>query len=174
VTESRVERLLRKYRALTELRARREEAQAHGLTSFTGEEAAARRALFHTLAREFPGCLRELDSSSAARLRSRAEALERAPEPAWAEVVDAYHRALHDALELKRWLALRLPRGGEVTPSLVAEFSATPLAQHHPANAEHLARHLHPPGGRLQSLVWAELEARFARPRADLERDIFG
>ncbi len=173
-SESRPQRLLRKYEALAELCERKEEAQRQGLAHFGGEEAARRKARFHALALEFPGCLRELDSSASERLRRRAEQLRQAPEPGWAPIVDAFHATLRDSLALKRWLAERLPRGGPLPAEVVAEFARSPLARLHPADASHLERHLHPPGGRLQALVWAELEGRFGRPRAELEREVFG
>jgi len=181
----RLERLLAKYRALAELRARREQLQAEGGDHFQPEEAASRRAAFRTLAHEFPGCLRELDSVTEVKLRQRAEHLARLlddpeqAEPPWVPVTEAYHATLREALAIKRWLAHRLPRGGAIAPELVADFSRwyarLPFARSgaHTASAEHLARHLNPPGGRLQSLIWEELVQRFGRPRAELEREIF-
>lgn len=174
---SRLERLAAKYRALAELRARREEAVSVGLAGFTGDEAAARRAAFRALAREFPGALRELDTLAAATLRARLADVERElsearAEPGraiasrrWIAVAVDYHETLRAALALKLRLARRLPRGGAVTEALARELGA---------DAAVLESHLRPPGGRLHALVWDALERRHGLPRAELERLVFG
>ncbi|HEY0840172.1 MAG TPA: hypothetical protein VGD74_08300 [Vulgatibacter sp.] len=126
-----LERLAWKYRTLAALRARREAVEAAGASCFEPAESRERRRTFRRIAREFPGALRELDSFSAARLRSKADRLEaqlahpdrREPAPGeWAAVVLDFHRTLRQALTVKRWLARRLPRGGVVSDKVVADF----------------------------------------------------
>src|SRR4051812_9451086 len=107
-------RLAVKYRTLAELRARREELEAQGLTRFNSKEARARSAAFRRVAREFPGSLRELDTPPAEVLLGRHDAVleaqrafdagTRAVLPLWMELAIAYHGQLREALAIKRWL----------------------------------------------------------------------
>lgn len=190
-----LERLAFKYRTLAALRVRREELEGAGCSGFSPEEGAERRRIFRRIAREFPGALRELDESDAARLQRRADELEAAlaggSVPSWAALVIDYHALLRDALAVKRWIAVRLPRRGPIPPELVAAFrgrlerierlrsrtgarpSDRAAARRHDEYAELLARHHAPPGGRILSLVWEALEARHGLQREELERRIF-
>lgn len=183
-------RLAEKYRLLAELRARREALAASGARAFGAREAKERRSAFRRLAREFPGALRELDTTPAEILRSRLEAVgetQRALEsgarrdlPLWMEYALAYHVQLREALAIKRWLARRLPRGGELDPELLAAFRAWygklafRVRTAGDLDLNILREHLNPPGGRLQAVVFEELERRFGRPREEIERLIFG
>jgi hypothetical protein len=175
----RAERLLRKYRELLSLRLERDEAVHQGRERFEGEQARARRTRLHYLALEFPGSLRELDLRHAVTIAARVEALRlthehRAPEPSWARAVDAFHHHLREALAIKRWLAHHRPRGGAVDEALVAQFQVEhPERQVH-LGAEELVRHLHPQGGRLLSMVWAELERELGMRRQEVEREVYG
>ena len=172
--------LLRKYEALAVLRARREEAQAAGELAFAGEELRARRARFTALAAEFPGCLRELDTTPAALLAARAEALRAAlagaPVPDWVVPLAAFHQAWREALRLKRWLAEHRPRGGDIDDALVAAcalwWPSSGLPGAAPDRAQ-LHTLLNPPQGRVAWLIWAGLEARFGEDRLALELKIF-
>lgn len=67
-----------KYRALLELREQREAREASGAGRFQGADATARRRAFRLIARRFPGALKELEHSDAARLRSLLQRVERA------------------------------------------------------------------------------------------------
>jgi hypothetical protein len=172
--------LLRKYEALAALRARREEAQAAGELAFAGAELLARRAHFTALAAEFPGCLRELDTTPAALLAARAEALRAAlagaPVPGWVVPLAAFHQAWREALRLKRWLAEHRPRGGDIDAALVAACAAWWPTSGLPGEAPDQARlHtlLNPPEGRVAWLIWAGLEARFGEGRQALESKLF-
>lgn len=183
-------RLAEKYRLLAALRARREELEASGSNTFDAGEARARRAAFRKVAREFPGALRELDITPAEVLRSRFEAVgetQRALEsgarqdlPMWMEYALAYHLQLREALAIKRWLARRMPRGGEIDDDTYQAFRTwygrLAFRLHKPSELSllHLRRHLNPPGGRIQAVVFEELEGRFGRPREEIERLIFG
>jgi len=193
-----LERLLWKYRLLTRLRSRREAVEAGGAASFEAAESRERKRLFRRVAREFPGALRELDTLESAQLAARAERVEEAidrlerggeaPQPGqWLALVLDFHQTLRDALMLKRWLARRLPPGGGITGEVVEEFDRglarlrriRGLRVHRPQLAAHeqaalLRDHLRPPGGRLLSLIWGELEARHGRSRVELEQMLFG
>jgi hypothetical protein len=97
--------LARKYEALVALRARRD-----------GGGAAATRDELRTLAAEFPGCLRELDTLGSEELARRATAVAGAAaggvrEP-WMDWIAAYHTAMTDALAARaRGEAIDAPEG---------------------------------------------------------------
>ncbi len=190
-----MERLLWKYRMLASLRARREAVEREGLGSFGLEEGRERKRLFRRIAREFPGALRELDSFTAAELDARRAEVERACEElragndirhrgGWIELILDFHRTLREALMVKRWLALRLPKGGAITEDLVDAYAdrrarlerlRVDRAEGGAAlDADGLTRHLRPPGGRLVALVWETLEDRHGRPRSEMEARLFG
>lgn len=186
--QSQLERLAEKYRALAELRARREALERAGQSAFDAREARSRRAAFRKLAREFPGALRELDATPAEVLRGRLEAVAetqralqrglRTDLPLWMEMAGAYHAQLREVLAIKRWLSRREVRA--VEPETLDAFRgwyarlACRLRTARAFDAAQLERYLHPPQGRLQLLIWESLEERFARPRAEIERLIFG
>lgn len=108
----------------------------------------------------------------------------------WASIVLDFHRTLREALMVKRWIARRLPRGGDIPEALVGDFTkrldrmyrlrgeragaAGSASRRRDEHAELLARHLRPPGGRVLPLVWARLEQRHGKARAELEEMIFG
>lgn len=217
-----LERLAAKYRTLVSLHASREAVRANGGDRFEGDEAAVRRRIFRRLAREFPGALRELDSSSAETLGLRWRQVEEAlrtldrdgfdGQPPWIAVVADYHQSLRAALRVRRWLAFRLERGADAIPPAILEEFAERLVRlgrmrgvtgrethRHGASAgagpgdcsllDHQLERLFglnlrgleqrlqglicPQDGRLQSVVWAELEAIHGLGRAELERLIF-
>ena len=94
--------LAHKYRTLVALRARRDAGGAAAATPTDRDTMAALRGL----AREFPGCLRELDTLGAAELARRAAAAEAAaagapPEP-WMAWIAGYHRLMRAAFEIRR------------------------------------------------------------------------
>lgn len=189
----RLERLLRKYEQLVELRARREAVEASGATCFAPEEGAGRKRAFRRLAREFPGALRELDTTAAAELAARRERVRAArdrctaglpPDDPWVELVLDYHLTLRETLLVKRWLA---SRAAQSPAEQLAAFEARlrriaslrgRLGLGGVTAPVDLARWLdlrrRPPRGRLLDLVWAELEARHGAPRAVLEERLFG
>lgn len=187
---SALERLAYKYRALARLRARREELAAAGAVAFGGEEGRERLAELRRLAREFPAALRELERATTAQLEARARAVEeelaalrrdparQAPGPLWMRVVLDFHVRLREALALKLWLARRLPRGGPpeaITLELVAAYRAfAGLPEDAAVEPAWLHRHLHPPEGRITSLVWEALTEKYRLPRETLERLVFG
>jgi hypothetical protein len=94
--------LARKYGALAELRARRDEGGA-----------PATRGELRSLAAEFPGCLRELDTLGADELAHRAVATAAAAAGAvrepWMAWIAAYHALMRDALAARA-------RGEDVDP----------------------------------------------------------
>ena len=177
-------RLAEKYRLLTKLRERREAVQRQGQAAFDFDEARARRAVFKQLAREFPGALRELEAHPLAELRARHRAVlalsSRAldgpsPElPRWLALTLTYHRAVGEALRIKRWLALHAPHPHPIDTELLDRLHQSLEPAPHALSLERLALHHRPPGGRLQNVVWAQLEARFGQPRGALEPLIFG
>lgn len=184
--------LLDKYQTLAVLRERREEAEAAGLTSFGAPEASERTAAFRRIAREYPGALRELETSPSRLLRLKAgmirreiEELRRHPgrratAPAWMAIVDDYHRVLREALAVKLWLAGRLPRGSALNHEVIAEFRQ--WHQHLPRRSRledgdypaFIERHRRPRAGRLHSLVWDDLERLHGLSKSEIEQVVFG
>ena len=164
-----------KYRTLAVLRARREELEGLGKLGFTDEEGQERRRAFKRVARAFPGALRELDACSAALLERKARAVEAAVAtgevPRWVEVVLDFHHTLREALAVKLWLAVRLGRGGSLSPEVVGEFAA---AHGRDVDAAFLERHLHPPGGRVLALVWEAVGARQGMTPDEIRAAVFG
>jgi hypothetical protein len=94
--------LVRKYGALAKLRARRDEGGA-----------PATRGELRSLAGEFPGCLRELDTLGPDELARRAVAVAAAAAGAirepWMAWIAAYHALMRDALAARA-------RGEDVDP----------------------------------------------------------
>ena len=152
-----------KYRALTNLRRRRD-----------ANEPEPSRSELRAIAGRFPGALRELDTLGAAELHRRAEAAEGAaiggPTEPWMAWVLALHRLLAAAHLLKRFAGPGHSRSGALATN--ADFAAAC------AQAERLAQItlsrelienlLKPPGGRLTPLVLAEVAARFSRPVSEV------
>ena len=189
-----LDELAAKYRELAVLRARREEVAALGRAGFDDAESALRRSAFRRLAARFPGALRELDALDARTLAARADAAAhaaahadtdtpytpRADAPPWLALALDFHALLTEALAIKSWLAHHAPRSTPLDAAALAAFRAFHAALPTRAfpvpltDAAALARFRHPPGGRLLALVWAELEQRHARPRAELQALIFG
>jgi hypothetical protein len=179
--------LAEKYRAMARLALRREQLEASGLNRFEPRESGARRRAFRNLARAFPGALRELESTPAQVLQARHEAVKEslhlqagAALPLWMEMAIAYHSELREALAIKRWLSRHVAREAALDAERLGAFRAWYARQPGRLRAaedfslEALGRHLRPPDGRLQTAVWELLEARFERPRAEIERLIFG
>jgi len=191
-----LERLAEKYRILTLLRVRREEAEAAGLSGFPPAEIADRTLAFRDVAEEFPGSLRELEVQSGNALRAKAGELEaqiallrgdprgpssvRAPARSWMVIAVDYHATLRESLAVKFWLAQRLPRGRAITPAVFAEFENWHAAWPHrhglldPADAAFLEKHRRPPGGRIHNLVWGALSKRHGLTQTELETTLFG
>jgi hypothetical protein len=184
VTPRDLEALAGKYRTLARLRARREEVHALGRLAFDDAEGAERRDAFRRVAGEFPGALRELDTSSADVLRAKLAVVEGViagrERPVWIGVVIDFHATLREALAVKLWIARRIGRDGAIDEDVVAACKEWHDAwpHRHPesraVDAKALAIHHHPPGGRILGVVWAELAERHGRPRAELERMVFG
>lgn len=183
-----LEALVEKYRTLHTLRTRREELEEQGRAGFSEQEGRARRGAFRQLARRFPGALRELDACSAetlARKRSAVEselardrASQDAPHPLWMSVVFDYHDLLREALAVKLWLAERIGKQGTISREVLFEFHIWHAKYAHRGEArltlEDLDSYYHPPGGRVLSLVWTQLSAKYGQDKEALERLVFG
>jgi len=186
-----LERLAHKYRTLAALRGRREELEEVGRDGFPPEELSARKDAFRLIAGEFPGSLRELDTTTGEELRAKAEAVEielatlaadptlSAPAAAWIRVVVDYHATLRELLAMKLWLARRIGRDGEVTDDVAADFDAWLATYPHRVSPRthdlaFLRALHHPPGGRLHPLVWEELAERHGLDRRELKQLVFG
>lgn len=142
--------LARKYAALEALRGRRD-----------GGGSAATRAELRALAREFPGCLRELDTLGAAEIARRAAACAEAaarsaaapapePEP-WMAWIAAYHTLMARALEVRA-------SSGDSARATADVFEQAALA---------------PPGGRINVVVLREIGQRFGVPAATVAETLF-
>jgi len=193
----RLERLAHKYRTLAALRARREALQAAGADCFDEAEGAQRRRAFRRIARQFPGALRELDTTPAAALAARLDDVERAlaggPVAPWIPVVIDYHLTLREALLVKTWLARRSPRATPLGAATLAIFAArmqrlealrsriglpglgSPALPATEAEWSALAAHyLRPPQGRVLPLVVEALARRHDLPVDAVRRIVQG
>jgi hypothetical protein len=164
--------LVRKYRTLAELRARRDAVEATGGIWSAGE-GDRRRAAFRRLAEEFPGALRELELPVAvleARAAAVADELARVEAGRnigrlWVRVILEFHQLLADVLESKMWLARRVgPHGtiGDEDLGALVRFRGRPIGRE---EAEELH---HPPGGRVVEIVWRALVERHGVSRDTL------
>ncbi|MFT3776632.1 MAG: hypothetical protein QM820_65670 [Minicystis sp.] len=156
-------RLARKYEALADLRR----ARARG-------EPVPAAAVFRALAREFPGCLNELDTLPLDLIDDRARALARAaagdPVDPWMEQLSGYHALMRAALRIKP----RLSRA-EAIDDTRAEALARDASAHAGVvvDAAFVRAVAHPPRGRIVALVFAELSRIHGCPAADIKRALF-
>lgn len=186
-----LKRLESKYQVLAGLKARREEMESAGATSFAEDEGRARTAAFRRIAREFPGSLRELEHATREDLEARLSAVRieiaeigkaprgAAPRRGWVAVVIEYHDTLREALAVKMWLALNIATTARITEADLRRFRAwhrSHDARHTPTTAFDRAlldRYRRPPDGRLHSIVWERLGGIFGLSRRELERCVF-
>ncbi len=155
--------LARKYRTLVELRARRDQRNAtHADQPPPLSEPRTPAAVLRSLAREFPGCLRELDTLGAAELARRATrvaeaaAAGAASEP-WMAWIARYHRLMRAAL------AIRRARGA------AAEDPSDRLE----VDAAFVADVMAPPDGRLGIVVLRRLAREFGVPAREIAAALF-
>jgi hypothetical protein len=156
--------LAHKYRTLVALRARRDAGGAAAPPPSDRDTMAALREL----AREFPGCLRELDTLGAAELARRAAAAEAAaagapPEP-WMAWIDGYHRLMRAAFEIRR---------RQRSPEEVAALDAPEgpaAAEMDPAFVQAVVK---PPLGRIGIVVLRRLAVLFDVPARDIAAALF-
>ncbi len=131
-------------------------------------------SVFRTLAREFPGCLNELDTLPLDAIDARAASLAAAAaggavEP-WMEWLDGYHALLRAALALKP----RVPRGRELDDARASRLASEASASAGVAVDSAFVRAVaDPPGGRLVAVVLARLEALHGCPAAEIKRALF-
>jgi len=137
-----LERLAWKYRQLAALRARREELERSGASSFDEAEAKDRKRAFRRVAREFPGALRELDSLPASALRARTRAVEAAarggPIDPWIPLALDFHALVRTMLTVRRWIALRQRTCG-VVPAEVEVALRVRMERLHRHRGAHVA-----------------------------------
>ncbi len=153
--------LARKYRALVALRARRDAGGAGGGPGVVEELRA--------LAREFPGCLRELDTLGTSELARRAETVEAALERGgaheeWMAWIWGYHRLMRAALALRR---------GEGAGAGGAGAGGAGGAGGAELDAEFVAEVTAPPHGRLGVVVLRRLARDHARPAKAIAAALF-
>jgi len=157
-----LEALREKYEVILALRLHHERARSQ-----PGYVEPDPRKEMSTLARRFPGALREIDVLPLAVVRERIASLSAALEDAtavrdWMVAAAAFHRLARGALAVKRWLAAHRhlePHARE------AAFAAAAPAMHAEARAwadalDALAR---PPRGRVLDLVYGRLAAELGK-----------
>jgi hypothetical protein len=187
-----LEALAGKYATLERLRRRRELLAAAGHLGFDDAERAARRLEFRRVAHEFPGALRELETTpadvlaaKAAAVRDEADRARRdpaaaAPARAWVAVVLDFHASLREALAIKLWLARRavaVPLDEATVAACAAWYGAAGRPARRgawPVDAATLERLHRPPRGRVLPVVWAAVVARHGGTAAALEQAVFG
>jgi hypothetical protein len=154
-------RLARKYRTLGELRR----ARARG-------EPVPPPSVFKALAREFPGCLNELDTLPLETLDERAALLEGAaaggPAEPWMEWLSGYHALLRAALFIKPRV-----RRGTALDDARAERLALDADPEGALDAAFVRAVAEPPGGRIVDVVLGRLEQTHGRPAALIRRTLF-
>jgi hypothetical protein len=154
-------RLAWKYRTLGELRRARDRG-----------EPVPPAPVFKELAREFPGCLRELDTLPLDELDARAGALAAAaaggPVEPWMEWLAGYHALLRAALRIKPRAGARLDDAR--AEALARDASAVAGVEVDAAFAREVAA---PPGGRVVGVVLARLERSHGRPAATIKAALF-
>jgi hypothetical protein len=155
--------LHRKYTALIALRRRKDQGQP-----------APSRAELRELARDFPGCLRELDTLGLAELERRAAALAAAAaggarEP-WMAWISAYHLLMRAALQVKRKVTRGAPLGdGELTALAVQVSAAARIS----VDLGFIRAVASPPEGRLGVIVLRQLGASFGVPAGEIAAVLF-
>ena len=165
-------RLAAKYQALGELR--RERARGAALPE---------RAVFKALARELPGCLKELDTLPLEEIDARAAALAEAAQGGpildWMAWLAGYHALQRAALRI-RIRSTRPTRSTRSTQSrTVDEARATILAEdaaaHSGAAIDPAFVHavMRPPGGRINPVVFARLAHLHGATAATIKRALF-
>ena len=161
--------LARKYRTLVELRARRDqepqaETQLQPDQPPPQSEPRTPAAVLRSLAREFPGCLRELDTLGAAELSRRAARVAEAAasgaasEP-WIAWIAGYHRLMRAALAIRR-------AGGAVAGAGDASDRAE-------IDAGFVADVMAPPDGRVGIVVLRRLALDFEVPAREIAAALF-
>jgi hypothetical protein len=160
--------LARKYRTLVELRARRDqqlqaERQPQPEEPPPPSEPKTPAAVLRSLAREFPGCLRELDTLGAAELARRAARVREAAaagaasEP-WMAWIARYHLLMRAALAIRR--AGGAPAGEDSSDRLEVD-------------AAFIAAVMAPPDGRLGIVVLRRLAGDFGVPAREIAAALF-
>jgi hypothetical protein len=156
--------LERKYRVLSELRARRE----------AGEGQPTARERLRALAREFPGCLRELDTLGAPELQRRARAAEAAARggarEAWMDWIRAYHEVMRAALHIRASVSPKAALAPEDQRRLAEDASAVAGV---PLDESFVDAVRTPPYGRIGVVVLRALAARFGQPAETIARALF-
>jgi hypothetical protein len=154
--------LARKYRTLVALRGRRDQQQPARPDEPPPLSEGTPAAVLRSLAREFPGCLRELDTLGAAELARRAARVEEAAaagsatEP-WMSWIARYHSLMRAALAIRRagGSAAENPSDrAEADPAFVADVMA-------------------PPDGRLGIVVLRRLARDFGVPAKEIAAALF-
>ena len=120
---------------------------------------AAPTAELRSLARQFPGALRELDRLPLETLAARLRALESALGAggvleAWMQIQVSYHGYMRATLRIKRWSRHWPSEPADALALLAAKYA--PAADEPPVSffdAEQLALIRKPPGGRLNPIV---------------------
>jgi len=151
--------LARKYEALAGLRRARERG-----------EPVPEAAVFKALAREFPGCLAELDTLPLGAIEARAAALARAAAGEAAEPWMAWLAGYHAWMRAALWLKPRLAREGDGAAALAEGAAAHAGVAVDEAFVQAVAR---PPAGRLVAAVLARLAAIHGVPAEAIKRAIF-
>jgi hypothetical protein len=157
--------LARKYRTLVALRARRDQQPARPQPDDVPSPPVSEKtpaAVLRSLAREFPGCLRELDTLGPTELARRAARVEQAAEAGaatepWMSWIARYHSLMRAALAIRRagGSAAEDPRD---RASLDAAFVADVMA---------------PPDGRLGIVVLRRLAHDFGVPAREIAAALF-
>lgn len=158
--------LRRKYERLVDLRRRRDRRAGAG--------PDAGRSDLGALAREFPGCLRELDACRLDQLEARLAAVDRAiaggPCEPWVAWMDAYHCLFGAAMIVRTRLAKGRPHPAALVAEVLALASDRARLPLDEAFLDEVAR---PPGGRIGLVVLRRLAHRFSTPASAIAAALF-
>ena len=189
---SQLHALAGKYTTLVALRRQRETLEARGILRLEGNDAASRRARCRQVASAFPGALRELEALSAEVLEQRLRTVRqelaaahrhprrRLPIALWLRLILSYHARLREALAIRRWLHAQSARHRGVDAALVARCAAwyqtlaPHRSRHQSVDAAFVQRHLRPPEGKLNALIWHDLASQYRRRPEQVRQLLFG
>ncbi|HET6280540.1 MAG TPA: hypothetical protein VFH73_06225 [Polyangia bacterium] len=166
--------LARKYRALVALRTARDRGSPREAAS--GGAGDGLRETLAALAKEFPGCLRELDTLGASELARRADAAGHAAEGGalepWMAWIAGYHRLMRATLVIKQDVGKR--RASALTDHTAAALARTASATAGlPVDVSFVRAVAAPPHGRLGIVVLRALAAHLGAPATEIAATLF-
>lgn len=133
-----------------------------------------------SLAEQFPGALREIDTLPLDVIEERIHELTLCEEDptraraAWMEAQSLFHRVARGALETKRWLGKRKEIDASVRASFEEALARGAIDERARLFADDLASIANPPRGRLMEVVHARVARAIGTTASESKRLVFG